>query len=120
MKSARWATCITWRKMTKQLWEILVPTVRNTGKPYHLRYHRLWDEQVRKVSGGLTILQPVKGQWEDEAKLFNERMIPVRIACSSAEIEKIAELTLVHYNQVAVMYYLVSNYVQITRKKEVS
>jgi hypothetical protein len=97
------------------LWEILVPTVhRHNGKPITMRFHRVWDEKVRQISKGLTILSPAKGQWlSPEGELFTERMIPVRIACSRSEIEEIANMTAVYYNQLAVMYYCVSNEVYI-------
>lgn len=46
----------------KGMWEILVPTKSNEGKPFRTRYHRVWDAKVREISGGLTILPVVKGQ----------------------------------------------------------
>ena len=75
----------------KYLWEILVPTVRRKdGKPIRTRYHRVWDGKVRAIAGGLTILQPAKGQWvSPSGELFSERMIPVRVACSEEQIDKI-------------------------------
>lgn len=63
----------------RELWEILVPTVRNDGKPYRLRYHKVWDDKVRAISGGLTVMPVAKGQWVYKEELFTERMIPVRI-----------------------------------------
>jgi len=46
-----------------ELWEVLVPTVRRVGgRPYRTRFHRVWDAKVRALTGGLTILTPVKGQ----------------------------------------------------------
>lgn len=103
----------------KELWEILVPTIhRTSGKPIRTRFHRVWDAKVRAVSGGLTILAPAKGQWlSADSTLFSERMIPVRIACSQEEIEKIATLTLEYYDQLAVMYYRVSEFVVILNRK---
>ncbi len=90
------------------LWEILVPTIMN-GKPIHTRYHRVWDTKVRKISNGLTILMPGKGQWvSPNGELFVERMIPVRIACTEEQINQIADLTADYYKQQAVMYYLLS------------
>ena len=93
-----------------QLWELLVPTIRRVGgKPYRTRYHRVWDAKVRSISGGLTIFHPVKGQWvSKEKQLFVERMIPVRIACTREQIEQIIDMTLVYYDQLEVMAYLVS------------
>jgi hypothetical protein len=96
------------------LWEILVPTVRNSGKPIRTRCHKVWDERVRAISGGLTILHPAKGQWMGPGgALFAERMIPVRIFCSAEQIEEIADMTAQHYGQLAVMYYKLSDTVVI-------
>lgn len=92
------------------LWEILVPTVRNDGRPFRLRYHRVWDERVKAISGGITIVNPVKGTWiSPEGEEFKERMIPVRIMCSREEILQIAEMTKEYYEQLAVMVVKVSD-----------
>ena len=93
-----------------QLWEILVPTIRSNGKPYHTRFHRVWDKKVRDISGGLTVLQPAKGTWvHPYGDVFQERMIPVRVACAKDQIAKIAEMTLKYYEQHTIMYYRVSD-----------
>lgn len=96
----------------RSLWEILVPTIRNdSGKPYRLRYHRVWDEKVRAVSNGLTIMPVAKGQWVNptDGKLFSERMIPVRVLATREEIEKIVDLTIKYYEQEAVLAYKVAD-----------
>lgn len=104
--------------MTTELWEILVPTVSNDGKPFRTRYHRVWDSKVRKITGGLTILPVAKGQWvAHDGQLFAERMIPVRIACSEADITEIIAMTLVYYDQQAVMAYQISDKVIIQHRK---
>ena len=103
----------------QKLWEILVPTVRNpdeTGKisPYRTRYHRVWDAKVKAISGGLTVLPPVKGTWVSAGDgTFEERMIPVRIMCTREEIMEIAQMTKGYYNQLAVMVYKISEEVYI-------
>lgn len=98
----------------QKLWEILVPTVRNDGRPFRLRYHRVWDERVKAISGGLTIVSPVRGVWISPAdEEFKERMIPVRIMCTRSEILEIAEMSKVYYEQEAIMVYLVSSEVFI-------
>ena len=95
-----------------ELWEILVPTQNNDGKPFRTRYHKVWDEKVRKISGGLTILPPAKGQWVcPEGELFTERMIPVRILATSDQMNEIAEMTAKYYDQIAVLAYKISTYV---------
>jgi len=102
---------------TTELYEILVPTVRNNGRPIRTRFHRVWDAKIREISGGLTILTPVKGQWVSPDKtLFKERMIPVRIAATREQIDKIIDLTLAYYEQHVVMCYRISDLV-IMRSK---
>ena len=57
------------------LWEVLVPA---TWDEYEipLKYHQIWVEGVRMISGGLTILKRAKGQWVSlEGELFIEPMI---------------------------------------------
>lgn len=103
----------------KFLWDIYVPTVSNDGKPYRTRFHRVWDSKVRAITKGLSIFQPVKGQWiNDDGELFQERMIPVRIACTPSEIIQISHLTAKYYKQQAIFYYRVSDHVVIQHYNE--
>lgn len=96
------------------LYEILVPTQTNTGKPIRTRQHKEWDSRVRRIAGGLTVFPPAKGQWvSPDLELFKERMIPVRIMCSAEQIEDIAFITAIFYEQQAVMFYKVSDEVRI-------
>lgn len=116
--------------MTTALWEILVPTVKTMGASYQrdrlahaatgeevlpaqqyysTRYHRVWDAKVRAITGGLTVMQPVNGQWVAEEELFKERMIPVRIVATRDQIEQIIQMTLVYYDQLAVLCYKLSD-----------
>lgn len=77
---------------------------------YTTRYHRVWDEKVRAITGGLTIMQPAKGQWvSPSGELYQERMIPVRIVATRDQIEQIVDLTLTYYDQLAVLCYKVSD-----------
>ena len=97
----------------KGMWEILVPTERRLepGKYYTTRYHRVWDGKVRAITGGLTVMAPARGQWVNPAtgNLFKERMIPVRIIATREEIEKVVDITLKYYNQLAVLCYKISD-----------
>lgn len=96
------------------LWEILVPTVRNDGRPYRLKYHRVWDEKVRAISGGMSICTPIHGRWVSETgQIFSERMIPVRVAATVDQINEIIDFTLVYYDQMAIMAYRITDYVII-------
>lgn len=103
----------------RELWEILVPCVRNNGKPIRRRCHQEWDRQVRKISGGLTILKPAIGQWTSpNGELFIERMIPVRIACTRPQIYRIMDLTMKFYDQEAVLCAKVSSEVIIRHQND--
>ena len=100
----------------RSLWEMLVPvTVKGLTVPK--QHHQLWDAEVRKVSQGLTILSPARGQWVTPLGCLQvERMIPVRLICTKREIARIATLTARHYKQEAVMYRRsLSRHVRIRR-----
>jgi hypothetical protein len=103
-----------------ELWEILVPCQRNDGTPIRTRHHRVWDEQIRRITGGLTILRPAIGQWvSPDGELFHDRMIPVRIACTPNQLDEIIRRTLNHYpDQEAVMVYKISEDVRIVERKQ--
>lgn len=104
--------------MTKELWEILVPTIRNDGRPIRTRFHRVWDKKVYEITNGLTIMNPSKGKWvSPDGKLFEERMIPVRIVATKAEMSKIVDLTMDYYDQLAVLAYRISDEVILRHKK---
>jgi hypothetical protein len=92
-----------------ELWEILVPTISNDGKPFCTRYHRVWDKRVYEITGGLSILQPLRGKWFYKDKLYEERNIPVRIACNRDQIIEILEFTKKYYGQIEVMAYRISD-----------
>lgn len=93
----------------KYLYEVLVPTMYgDTEKPIKTRHHREWDKVVRSLSEGLTILKPGKGQWVFQNKLYEERIIPVRIFTTEKNIKKIIDFTIIHYRQKCVMYYVLT------------
>jgi hypothetical protein len=106
------------------LWEILVPTEKRNwngslgNKFYTTRYHRVWDEMVRAISGGLTVLPPARGQWMSPVgELYNERMIPVRIIATRSQIEAIIDLTMEYYDQLAILCYKLSDEVILRERK---
>lgn len=103
-----------------RLWEILVPCQWNIGKPIRTRHHREWDRQVNAIAGGVTIFKPTKGKWiSPSGTLYQDRMIPVRIACTAKQMDEIVRRTLKHYHdQEAVMYYMVSEVVRIVYRAD--
>lgn len=90
-----------------ELWEILVPVWDNEGKRFSLTHHEKWDEMVLKIAGGLSLHETIKGKWDD-GEVVRDRMIPVRIACSKYHIGVIMRRTAKHYEQKAVMAYVVN------------
>lgn len=102
----------------KKLYEILVPTIYGDGtmKPIKTKHHKKWDEMVLKVAGGLTILSPSKGKWTYKGEQYPERVIPVKIMCTEQQIRQIVQFTITHYRQQAVMFYKLSDQVEIIYK----
>ena len=98
------------------IWEILVPTQTPAHVPIRTRQHREWDKRVRRIAGGLTVMQLACGQWVSGlGVLTTERMIPVRIACTEPQINEIADITADFYEQDAVMFYQISDKVFINK-----
>jgi len=101
------------------LWEILVPQFWNPDTngiavAIEDEHHYAWDEYVRSLANGLTILKPVKGQWvSPDGDVLKEPMIPVRIVCDDHTMHEIILFTLSHYEQKAVMAYRLSNDVRL-------
>lgn len=98
---------------SKFLWEILVPCVRNDGRPFRLRYHKIWDEKVKAISGGLTVMKPARGQWIDPETNdeYHDRTIPVRFIADMDQMDKIVNMTCIYYEQLAILCYRISDYV---------
>ena len=116
----------------KVLYEILVPTIYgDTMKPIRTAHHKEWDKYIQSITGGLTILSSARGKWTHEGVEYPEKVIPVRVMVEeklvpdepneiygsshreTSQIDKIVQFTLSHYRQKAVMYYLISNQVNI-------
>lgn len=102
-----------------KLYEILVPTIRNDGRPIKTRFHRVWDARVRELTGGITILpKNTSGEWiSPDGTLYREQMIPVRIMTNGGTMWEIARMTAKYYEQEAIMYYVISHEVMIYHDK---
>lgn len=92
------------------LWEVLVPTVSNYGRPFTVRHHRQWDAMVKQIAGGMTLVQPVRDSWVDPetSTEYTERVIPVRVMCTREQIVEICKETARFYDQLAVLATLVA------------
>lgn len=101
----------------KKMWTVLVPTVRNDGRPIRTRFHRVWDAKVREITGGLTIQTPSKGQWvAPDGTLYAERMIPVLFVATEEECDKIMAMSLDYYEQLAILCWEISTNVKLLEK----
>ena len=102
-----------------KMWEIFVPA-SSSEQEFAYAHHKEWDEYVKSLTGGLTIMKSAKGEWIDNStnKLYKDKVIPVRIKCSKKTIKKIIKFTIQHYNQEAVLAYKVSDKVILTHKRE--
>ena len=93
----------------KTMWEILVPA-SNGDKHFSYEHHKNWDNYVKGISGGITIMKTAKGEWLNPAgKLYKDKIIPCRIICDREQIEEIINFTLRHYDQEAVLAYMISS-----------
>lgn len=99
--------------MNKEMWEILVPKCDNEGKEFSISYHKWWDDYIKNISGGMTIMRSAKGIWVNDDKVYEERMIPVRVICYEEDINRILAYTKVYYSQIAVCAYKISDKVLI-------
>ncbi len=101
-----------------ELWEILVPASNNKDQNFSYEHHKEWDAFVKKITGGVTIMKPAKGEWlSPTGKLYVDRMIPCRIVCTEEQISEIIDFTIEHYNQEAVLAYRISTKVILRHKK---
>lgn len=114
------------------LWEILVPykmgkfnhpgfsDFPKKGRNIPIPWHKRWDEYVRNITGGLTILKPARGEWISDitGSVHREKMIPVRIATTEELMNKIAEFTCMFYCQEIVLFYEISTKVIFCRHTE--
>jgi len=101
------------------LWEILVPATIN-GVKIVKHWHKKWDEFVVETTGGVTVLTKAVGQWSSNQGHILDELIPVRIACTVEQIDKIIDFTIKHYKQEAVMAYQVSMNVIVKHQTDVN
>jgi len=103
-----------------EMWEILVPA-SNKIQEFTYEHHKAWDEFVIGISGGITIMKTVKGEWVSPNNVrFKDRMIPVRVKCDSFDMDKIIDFTIKHYDQEAVLAYRISDDVILKYRSELN
>lgn len=96
------------------LYQILVPSTDANQQEILPVYHQVWDEKVREIAGGLTILSDAKGKWTSpDGKAVFEKMIPVLISCTPEQMETIMDFTLEYYEQRVVFAFKMTDDVLI-------
>ena len=95
------------------LYEVLVPASFGKSR-FTYEHHKEWDAFVLEIAGGLTIMRGAKGEWiNPSGKIFRDRIIPCRVACTAEQLDKIINFTIKHYDQEAVMAYRIGKEVII-------
>lgn len=83
-----------------KMWEILVPEASPNQE---------WVDKIISIAGGATIGSCNIGWWvNDDSEPILDNITPVKILCTEAKIKEIAEYTREYYDQICVMYYLLS------------
>ncbi len=101
-----------------ELWEVLVPA-SNKNKDFSYEHHMEWDDYVKSLSGGLTVMKTATGKWvSPEGVLYKDRIIPVKIKCTYAKMLEIVKFTIKHYEQEAVMAYKISDEIILLHKDQ--
>jgi len=105
--------------MNQELLEILVPASNNKSQEFSYEHHKEWDEFVKNLTGGVTIMRTAKGEWiSPDGQLYIDRIIPCRIVCNEEQINKIIDFTIEHYNQEAILAYRISTNVILRYKNK--
>lgn len=93
------------------LYEILVP-VQNIS----IIHHRAWVLKVCTIAGGGFI----NNRWLKDCETWinlNQQVTSVKIFATHEQMKAIANFTLKHYQQKFVMYYIISNNIQIISRE---
>jgi len=100
-----------------KLYEILVPA-SGPGAKFMYEHHKRWDSFVSALAGGVTVMKAAKGEWySPSGVLYKDRIIPCKVACTEKQLYQIIDFTIEHYDQEAVMAYLISEEVIIKHRE---
>ena len=99
------------------LFEIFVPAKFNDGKKIPIEHHEAFDKKVCDIVGGLTLQPAIFGKYQNAEKTFSDKIIPVRIACTHANIMAVAIIAAEHYDQESIYYWKVSDFVEIYKRE---
>lgn len=100
------------------LFRILVPVADNDGLVFTDRHHEKFHDRVLKISGGSTENHWSSGKWMERRRLYKERMIPLEFLATTEQADTIAAFALVHYEQIEIQCYPISDRVRRYRSAD--
>jgi hypothetical protein len=100
------------------LFRILVPVADNEGLVFTHIHHEKFGSRVLKISGGSTENSLSIGKWIESRRLYKERMIPLEFLATTGQADAIAAFALVHYEQIEIQCYPISDRVRRYRRSE--
>ena len=102
------------------LWMILLPVADNHGQVFLESHHNKFCDRVLKASGGSTEHAWSSGKWIDHGRLYSERMIPLEFLATTEEADEIAAFACVHYDQVEILWFPLTDRVRRYRRVQSS
>lgn len=91
---------------TYTAFDVILKTCENNfdrGWLFTAKHHRIFYKFILNLSKGYSVLSELEGVWQNEkGTIYQEKMIPVRIACTDEQIKEIAEFAKTHYEQEAI------------------
>lgn len=91
---------------TETTFDVILKTCENNfdrGWIFTTKHHRIFYKFILNLSKGYSVLNELEGVWQNEkGTIYQEKMIPVRIACTDEQIKEIAEFAKAHYEQEAI------------------
>jgi len=100
------------------LFRILVPVAHNDGMVFTDRHHEKFHDHVLKISGGSTENHWSTGKWMERRRLYKERMIPLEFLATTEQADAIAAFACVHYDQIEIQCYPISDRVRCYRRAD--
>ena len=93
------------KKNKKTMWELLIPAGIN-NKEFTAEQHKVWENDVTKSVGEITIIRQLKGDWLTSNKLeFKDRVLRVNVVCNEKQLKKIIQITMLLYHMEKIIVY---------------
>ena len=96
-----------------EMWCVLVPLNNNDGEVFPIEKHHEWDKFIADNCGGLTLLPSLVGKFGVDKDIIEDKVKPVMVACTRAQIIGVLDYTRRFYDQKGVLAYKISDDVLI-------